>query len=331
MVIIKLHKFLILLFFSFLLSANALFSAIFDNGLFNGYRQPQNSTNRPNIDSSNNNNNNNYRPNFNLEDSENFSNRFGTFNNDSSTPESSFNNPPPFSSRTSRNIDSRRITGVNENNIGSNRFNTVGPSDSANNQDNMFDSGIPVGGNNAKNIPNNQRSYSSPQQNNLPSQRNNQQPAGQVDTNVFQSQLPSDALRNSLDFRNRYDPRQIVRRPQVRYPDFLLFANDVICTTERGITDGMIFYTPHGTYKLRGNLITSSNDTWMISGNKVWLDNMIYFFDDSGVFLNNKVYRFTNNVMWRDGIKYTVEGSVVTAEGPKGNRRCIVSDLVSVQ
>jgi hypothetical protein len=184
-----------------------------------------------------------------------------------------------------------------------------------NQQVNTFDSGIPI------------------DMGSMQLQQDNQNfPRGQVSSNVLQpQQVPSAQTRANRDFRNVYNPREIVQRPQVRYPAFLLFANDVICTTERGISDGMIFYTPHGTYRLRGNLITSNNDTFMISGNKIWLDNMIYFFNDQGVILNNKLYNFTDNVMYREGIRYTLEGSVVTAEGPAGNRRCITSDLVSLQ
>ncbi|MCL2567593.1 MAG: hypothetical protein FWE18_05850 [Alphaproteobacteria bacterium] len=307
---------IIVVIFSFY--TDGLLASIFDNGVFSGYKTQQNPnsaffSNRPSYDSdkpvSSRNNNFSQNDSFsNLDNQNNSFNRFGTYTSRPNMPQSSFNNPPPFSSTTNKKITSQRITGVNDNNVGSSRFNVANTKPQ---NENIFDSGIPIG-----NV------------NNQAGQKNI--PRGQVDSNVLQAQMPSEQTRNALDFRNRYNPREIVQRQRINYPAFLLFANDVICTTERGITDGMIFYTPHGTYRLKGNIITSSNDTFMISENKVWLDNMIYFFDERGVILNNRIYNFTNNVMYKEGIRYTIEGSVVTAEGAAGNRRCITSDLVNL-
>ncbi len=129
--------------------------------------------------------------------------------------------------------------------------------------------------------------------------------------------------RNTDRFQDTYRNVQ-----KIKYPDFLIFANDVICRTEEGIDDGMIFYTPHGTYKLRGNIITSPNNTYIISANKVWLDGMVYYFDDQGVYLGDKQYKFKENILSKNGIQYTTSGSIVsTISKNKVNRRCIVSKI----
>ncbi len=153
------------------------------------------------------------------------------------------------------------------------------------------------------------------------------QDLGNVDV-IYYPKLPSNYYNDPAFYDNYNSKKKLYNKKLVKYPDFLLFANDVICTSKYGITDGLIFYTPHGSYKLRGNLLISSNRTYLISGNKIWLDDMIYYFDDSGVYLNDKVYSFRNNTMYREGVKYTIEGSVVTTEGIQGNHRCITSELI---
>ncbi len=187
------------------------------------------------------------------------------------------------------------------------------------------DSGVPV--NLYKKTPSNRTS--SPYRKQQINNSNNN--LGSVDTSIYYGKLPSNYpsstsanVSNSASANNRI----LSNKKNIKYPNFLLFANDVICTTQAGIIDGMIFYTPHGTYKLKGNLLISSNNSYLISGNRIWLDDMIYYFDDSGVYLDNKIYNFKNNVLYKDGVKYQIEGTVVVTEGISGNHRCIVSELV---
>ena len=203
------------------------------------------------------------------------------------------------------------------------------------NKDEVLDSGIPVNIESSENPEesfsvSSARNYSPYRIQQLRTQQNkqpNNSTLGSVDVSVYHSKLPAN-YKSKLSNTEINNARKLTNKKPTKYPNFLLFANDVICTTQAGITDGMIFYTPHGTYKLKGNLLISSNDTYLISGNRIWLDDMIYYFDDSGVYLNNKVYNFKNNVMYRDGVKYQVEGTIVVTEGLTGNHRCIVSELI---
>ena len=59
-------------------------------------------------------------------------------------------------------------------------------------------------------------------------------------------------------------PMKAVAKVEKIYPPFLIFDEGgeiAICTTRDGITDGMRFGTKHGSYEVRGNLI-SAPDGW---------------------------------------------------------------------